>query len=173
MAERLETVEKWRGPVEDMIREYGLGIEPWVVLAIIHVESKGYARPESVFGDISAAEGLLQITPIAARDAGVSISNVDGLGEPYYDGIRSLDVFGTLAKRYVHPHNAVWDYPLFWLSGSGTLQTQREYLDAGWNYWPAWWEAAADSEAEAVTVSYVYDYAVRWLDASIAYYQSE
>lgn len=167
----LKRVTRWAPYVDDVRGRFGLEAVPiWAVLAVIHVESSGWARPEAhITGPDYAAEGLLQITPIAAEDAGVAVSDVDGV-DGWRDGVRSLEVWGQLTSRYVGGDAPVWDYPLFWLAGSGTLQRARELRDAGNGYWPSWWQAAAEAPG-AVTPRYVHQYAMRWLEAARAYWR--
>jgi len=170
MTRALDRVLRWGDVAEPIIDRHALKTPVWVVLAIIHVESSGWVRPERhVQGPDYAAEGLLQITPIAAEDAGVGVEEVDGRGG-WSDGVRSLEVWGELTDRYVGAAAPVYDYPLFWLSGSGTLKTaQSERSRLG--YWPAWWQAAEEAPG-AVTVHYVLEYAQRWQAAAVAYWRA-
>ena len=56
------TVTRWRIPIEDMSKKYN--IDPNLVAIIITMESGGYSKAKSEAG----AEGLMQITPLTAKD---------------------------------------------------------------------------------------------------------
>jgi len=148
----------------------------WVVLAQVHTESRGYVRPEDHFGGPDyAAEGILQIQPIAAKDCGTTIHLVDGAGPSAdspdkSDAINSFDCWAKLQRRYVGPDPAtVWDWPLLWLAGSGTFGTVQQLREEGYGLGPSWVEAA--DRSGALSADYLIDYANRWFQAAGKYYQ--
>jgi len=173
MAKPLKRVTRWTEYVREALRNYGLqaAVHPIVVLAQIHTESRGWERPEDHLpeGAIDySAEGLLQMQPIAARDAGLTVEDIDGKGDPKGDAIRSIDSWAKLQLRYNGKSAPYWDYPLLWLAGSGTLGTARSLRESGHKYWAAWTSAADQSN---VGSSYLIDYAWTYYEANAAYYR--
>jgi len=175
MAEALQRVTRWAGAVRRALDEHQLDVPVWYVLAQIHTESRGWIRPEDHVSVDYSAEGILQIQPIAAKDCGTRVHLVDGRGpsgkSPHKaDAIRSLGCWAKLQKRYNGNGAPMWDYPLLWLAGSGTLARARELRESR-GYWPAWWQAANESSPKGLHAQYVYDYASRWFSAAWAYWQ--
>lgn len=168
----LQRVTRWKDDVETMLKRHGLeeSVEIYQVLAQIHTESRGWERPEDHLPDGAkdySAEGLLQMQPIAAEDAGLSVGQIDGKGDPYGDALRSINAWGLLQRRYTGQNAPFWDYPLLWLGGSGTLSRAREYRKT-LDYWGAWKRAADET---VVGSGYLTEYAWTFYHAAVAYYQ--
>lgn len=169
MPKPLQRVTRWAPTVRQMLRDSELTHVPvWLVLAQIHIESSGWPRPEDHVGDHFSAEGLLQLQPVAAKDCGVDVADIDGRETPTQDAIQSIKCWGKLQSRYVGQNpDSLWDHVLLWKSGSGTYHRSVD-LRPRVGYWQSWWQAAR--EADGVTARGVYEYALKWHKAAQRYW---
>ena len=175
MADALQRVYRWAPVATSALRRHGLDSVPvWAILAQIHTESRGYARPERIYGDAYSAEGLLQIQPGMAETCGYTVAQIDGLEEPWADGERSIECWAEYQSEFVGDGASIWDHPLAWLGGPGTVRRSREIrgddaTDVEVIF--AWYAAADETIPEAGGATYVWEYLQTWLEAANAYWR--
>lgn len=145
--------EAMRETAQAIVRESEKnGIDPFVVLGLIRVESSGWNKARSVVG----ARGLMQIRPFVgkalAAEIGLAWTDADTLHDPVANVTLGVHYLGQLEKRYGNLEDALIAYSmgptkLDKFRKAGKSATREYAITVGW-FAKRYREAAACGDLE-------------------------